>query len=378
MGEQIKKTACLQILKTDAICTLFFKRLYLFFFSQGKEYAIKKMNSSNYTINEHSHPVLILWVWGVRAFIAILTVIGNALVMGFILKYRKLRTIPNVFIFSLALADILVGLVITPSDYICRFMYLNKCDMLTLRTVYDILLHLSVTNLCTLTFDRYMAVVQPLRYHTLMTKAQVAIILAFTWILAAVMPVAGFICLVEKYILTAKVLRIIDMVFLQISPPVLLAVAYVRMVYIARSHEKTVKQQEHQLSFNYGDAAFINKRDRKRFKESRERASIKMIGAVIVVFLLCYILAISRSLVFYILHKDIPHVVTHISRLMLLANSSVNFIVYGFLKKDFRKEISNLLRNSYRFKEFFIYRDLLSRDDDQGRVNGELSNLSNA
>lgn len=317
------------------------------------------MNASNSTISKNHQEKMIVWAWSLRAVIALLTLFGNSFVMAFILKYRKLQVIPNAYIFSLALADFLVGAVVTPTDYACTFWY--TCEMPTLRTTYDILIHLSVTNLCALTFDRYMAVVQPLLYHSFMNKGQVALILVFTWSIAAVLPVAGHICLEEEYYLTAKILRVVDMVFLLVLPPALLALAYSRMVYIARQHEKTVKIQHSQLSFNYGNSSLITKHSNKH-GDSRERASVRMIGAVIIVFLLCYGLATFRSLYFYIMGRNIPGVVTDISRILLLTNSSVNFLVYAFLKKDFRQEIKRLCKHTRRtFKESFTLKDLLSK-----------------
>ncbi|KAK3707187.1 hypothetical protein QZH41_007163 [Actinostola sp. cb2023] len=322
------------------------------------------MNASNITSNrtKPSQPKMLVWYWSVRAVIAILTVFGNGLVMVLVVKSRRLRVIPNVFIFALALADFFVGAVITPTDFACGYWLPKSCDMLTRRLIFDILIHLSVSNLCALTFDRYMAVVQPLKYQTVMTKGQVTCILVMTWIVAAILPVTGYICVMEKLTLAVKILRVIDMVFLQIVPPLLLAIAYLRIVYIARRHEKTVRIQHSQLSFNYGHDRFLVKKRRSRKGESRERASVKMIGAVIIAFLLCYVLAIFRSLYFYIMNKTIPETVTHVSRILLLTNSAINFLVYAFLKKDFRQELRRIYKQTRIFKESFTFHDLLSKD----------------
>ena len=56
-----------------------------------------------------------------------------------------------------------------------------------------------------------------------------------------------------------------------------------------------------------------------------KRASVKMMGAVIISFAICYMLAMFRSLYFYLMDKNIPNTVTQISRIMILTNSSVNF-----------------------------------------------------
>ena len=303
------------------------------------------MNFTNSTATNNSIPRMVTWYWSARAVIAILTVLGNSLVMYLILRSRKLRVIPNAFIFALALADFLVGAVITPTDFACTYWFpkTSFCNPMILSPIFDTLFHLSVTNLCSLTFDRYMAVVRPLKYRHFMSRGRVAIILAITWLSATFFPSVGYICLSYNLELTAKILRVIDMTFLTILPPLLLAIAYMRMVCIARQHERTVRLQHSQLKFNYGSSA-QNSKHRNKKSDSRERASVKMIGAVIVAFFLCYTLAILRSLLVYIMNKHLPVSVVHISRILLLTNSAVNFIVYAFLKKDFKQELQRLCK----------------------------------
>jgi uncharacterized protein YqhQ len=282
--------------------------------------------------------------------------------MFLIVKSRRLRVIPNAFIFVLALADFLVGAVITPTDFACTYWYPNSCHPKILSLIFDILIHSSVTNLCSLTFDRYMAVVKPLKYHNVMSRGQVVVILAITWLLAAVFPVIGYICWIYELTLTGKILRVVDMTFLQILPPILLAIAYIHMVYIARQHEKTVRTQHNQLKFNYGNSS-QNKKQRNKQGESRERASVKMIGAVIIAFLLCYVLAIFRSLLIYIMHQNLPDTVIQVSRILLLTNSAINFLVYAFLKKDFRQELRRMCKQTNAFRESFTFQDLTSKEN---------------
>lgn len=321
------------------------------------------MNDTNSTEATNSIPEMVLWYWSVRAVIAILTVLGNGLVMYLITRNRKLRVIPNAFIFALALSDFLVGAVITPTDFACTYWHPHdiSCNPTNLRLVFDILIHLSVTNLCSLTFDRYMAVVRPLKYHNFMSRGRVVMILAITWLSAALFPSIAYICLSNNLKLTAKIVRVIDMTFLQILPPILLAIAYMRMLYIARQHEKTVRLQHSQLKYNYGHRS-QNTKYRSKQGDSRERSSVKMIGAVIVAFFLCYILAIFRSLFMYIMDKHLPLTVVYVSRILLLTNSAINFLAYAFLKKDFKQELQRMCKQKRIPRDSFTGQDLTSKE----------------
>lgn len=318
------------------------------------------MNDTNSTQTD-TIPRMVVWYWSVRAAIAILTVLGNGLVMYLIIRNRRLRVIPNAFIFALALSDFLVGAVITPTDFACTYWYPHSCKPENLLLVFDILIHLSVTNLCSLTFDRYMAVVRPLKYHHFMSRGRVVLILSITWLSATVFPSIGYICLSYNLELTRKVLRVTDITFLQILPPILLAIAYMRMVFIARQHEKTVRLQHSQLKFNYGNSSHTSK-FRSKQGDSRERASVRMIGAVIVAFFLCYALAIFRSLHMYIMHKHLPVTVIYVSRILLLSNSAVNFLVYAFLKKDFKQEFQRMCKKKRVPRDSLTGHDLISKE----------------
>lgn len=292
------------------------------------------MNSTNAT-RTMSDNDKVIWYWSVRAVIAILTVLGNTFVMILIARSHRLRVIPNAFIFALALTDTLVGAVITPADFACTFWHPYSCDIPKLRFTFDVLINLSVTSLCALTFDRYMAVVKPLKYQYFMTKSRVAQILSMCWIFGVTLPIAGYTSFLENNRLAVDITRILNTIFLQILPPVLLAIAYIVMVFIVKKHDRLERIQQNQLQYNYGNVTL---------RESRERASVKMIGAVIVAFILCYMLAIFRSLYFYVMNRQIPVIVTQMSRILLLTSSSVNFVVYAFLKKDFRQELRRIFK----------------------------------
>lgn len=284
-------------------------------------------------------PQAITWYWVIRGMASFTATFGNSLVMILILRCRRLKVaIPNWYIFALALADMMVGAIITPCEFICTYWY--SCDLYILRLIFDIIIHFSVTSLCAMTFERFMVIARPLQYRDFMTKKRVLLILFLSWSFGAILPIAGYICKVQQMPVAEKTLRILNTIFLQILPPVLLVLVFISMVYIANKHEKKDRTQRIQLNYNY--AAGEEQKDRTR--PLRDRASVKMMGVVIIAFAICYVLAVFRSLYFYIMNRNIPIMVTYISRMMILINSTINFIVYAFLKKDFRQEISRVVK----------------------------------
>ena len=86
--------------------------------------------------------------------------VGNALVVCLILTQTKLRTNPNFFIVPMALAELGVGACYFPAQFLCNYLSLKFS-----KGIYDIavfMIFCSTANLCSMTLDRYLAIVKPL------------------------------------------------------------------------------------------------------------------------------------------------------------------------------------------------------------------------
>lgn len=130
-----------------------------------------------------SPPEFPLWFKIGLVILAVMTLFGNGIVIYFILTRHRLRTKTNFMVASLAISDLVVGFGIIPSFLACMYV---ECDNLLSKLFYDAFLFVSVCNLCCITFDRFLAVTRPLRYHMKITRKAVISMIVISWIVPSV------------------------------------------------------------------------------------------------------------------------------------------------------------------------------------------------
>ncbi|CAJ0575101.1 unnamed protein product, partial [Mesorhabditis spiculigera] len=119
----------------------------------------------------------------------LVTVAGNCLVVLAVCTKRYLRNPTGYLIISLAIADLIVGLVVMPLNSLYEMtshvwiLGLTMCDIFH---ALDILASTSsIWNLCIISLDRYMAGRDPIGYRDKVSKQRIRIAICLVWIAAA-------------------------------------------------------------------------------------------------------------------------------------------------------------------------------------------------
>ncbi|CAH1783375.1 unnamed protein product [Owenia fusiformis] len=132
------------------------------------------------------------------ALIILATIFGNILVIIAVCTEPKLRKVGNSFIVSLAVSDLLVGLVVTPLAIVAQIMKrwnlgVILCDLWVSMDV--ICCTASIVNLCVISFDRYNAITRPLEYAWKRTARRAGVMIFVAWmysVIIAVPPLFGW------------------------------------------------------------------------------------------------------------------------------------------------------------------------------------------
>ncbi|XP_026219324.1 adenosine receptor A1-like [Anabas testudineus] len=120
--------------------------------------------------------------------VAVLAITGNFLVCLAVAHNKKLRTVTNYFLVSLAVADILVGLVAIPCAVLTDLGQprhdLPLC--LVLLSILMVLTQSSILSLLAVAAERYMAILLPFQYQRVMSPRNAQLALMVTWGLGAI------------------------------------------------------------------------------------------------------------------------------------------------------------------------------------------------
>ena len=272
-------------------------------------------------------------------FNALLSFTAITLNIVTIIALRKPLTIPRalkIFLLSLAVSDLGVGLLVQPL-YITRLVMMIKENTQTLYfeitlnsfyvTAYS-LASASFLSVVALAADRFLALHLHLRYQELVTHKRVVAVVISIWILSAI-----------PMLLSIWIPNAVGIILVSVESVCYLTTAffYFKIYLAVRHHSNQIHVLQAQLAQNNeGDIA----------NAARERKAAVGIFYVYLVFLICYL----PSTCAWIIHRSAGQSTMlvqfgyYVNSLMFL-NSSLNPLVYSWKMRHVRHAIMEILRN---------------------------------
>jgi len=135
----------------------------------------------------------------INAIVSVLRSLRNVLVCLAIATNPPLRRASNYFLFSLAIADLIITLVCEPLivEFIGNLTFFHGCITSLKQLEYNALVSLScqtsIIHLTTINFDRFVAVGFPLRHKIFMEKGGLKVMLIVSWSIPILASVLSFI-----------------------------------------------------------------------------------------------------------------------------------------------------------------------------------------
>ncbi|XP_070777650.1 trace amine-associated receptor 13c-like [Enoplosus armatus] len=272
--------------------------------------------------------------------VTVLTVALNLLVIISISHFRQLHTPTNLLLLSLAISDLLVGVLVMPVETV-RFIetcWLLGDLMCALSYIIGFTLtSASVGNMVLISLDRYVAICHPLQYHSKISRSRVEVSVCLCW--ACSLLYNGLIlkehlkqpdrhnsCYGECVVVINYSSGTVDLVFTFIGPCSVILVLYMRVFIVAVSQARAM--QSH-ITAVAGRVTVTAKKSEKK--------AARTLGIVIVVFLMTFCPYYYPSLA----GQDISNSASSwaVVSWLLYFNSCLNPLIYAFFYPWFRKAI---------------------------------------
>lgn len=272
-----------------------------------------------------------------------LVIPGNVLTIILVKRNRKLQTPSNILVAALAVADLTVGINGILTSLLSK--YVTICDVFY-ATTKEVLLHVPLSSASAHVFliavDRYIAIVYPLRYEVIMTLGLIKKMVAAVWLIIFTLGFTMFVWPIHNtdscWSNVPTEHSFTMLVTIYFGTAIFLVFAYTRITLIARKHTRQIHTVN---SISSGD----------RISTRRTHKTTKILSYISV----AYFLAWTPYIVFAFIQMtmkppDIPGTgyialasAWMLSSLFGIFNSGVNFFIYAWTSKTFRKGYLNLI-----------------------------------
>ncbi|KAL2094469.1 hypothetical protein ACEWY4_009188 [Coilia grayii] len=302
-------------------------------------YCYPSLNSSCAKLNRSPAIYIILYIF--LSSVSLSTVVLNLLVIISISHFKQLHTPTNLLILSLAVADLLIGLIVMPVEgsriiETCWYFGDTLCQIYPL--IFSVAMSASLCSLVLISTDRFIAITDPLRYSVNVTLNKANAIIVLGWSCCIVY----YFFLFNDHLMQREPHRICHGdCLLTITFPMIVCDFIVSFIVpcstVISLNLKIFCTAHHQAQAISSVAESGNAAQENKMTKTSNRKAAKNIGTLVTVYLLCYMPFYMTT--FAYIH---PFLVTCLIWIMYI-NSCINPIIYALFYPWFKLSAKHII-----------------------------------
>lgn len=272
--------------------------------------------------------------------LALLIIVANGLVLTLFSKRRELHTPPNYVLLSLAVCDLMNGLVNIPLFIIVAFT-----PVITFREVQIYLGHLvgvlhnltaisACYHIFAVTTEKYLAIIWPVRHRSINVR-KVAIVLIIIWLVSVIVAFIPFAWLRLEF---TDIQVKLSLVHVTLCILAVFLLPYSFMIYAFVVIFKKISSPTKIKGKKASSRPHISRR-----QAAAEKRCLILFALMATFFLACWLPWFILTL-FHKIKVDNLEILSHVFVLVRYTSSIFNPLLYTFFRRDFKMALKSFLK----------------------------------